>query len=50
MEQKQYSTPQFDFIRRDETDKVFFQTSGGTPSVGSVGLSSMTIDTSNTTW
>jgi len=37
MEQKQYSTPQFDFIRRDETDKVFFQTSGDPVSAGFSG-------------
>jgi len=34
METKQYSTPQFDLIRRDETNNVFFQTSGGPAPAG----------------
>jgi len=50
METKQYLTPQFELIQHSETEKVFFQTSGGAPSVGSVGLGSVTISSETTSW
>jgi len=47
---KEYKTPQFQFVRQDEQNKIFFVASGGSsnPAGTSVsgGITSMTVNTS----